>query len=332
MAGAALTAHEREEIRVGIEAKESLSDIARRLARAPSTITREVKRNGGCSRYCAVKAQGRSERLRSRPRSTTFQANESLARHVERRLSLKDSPTTIAIELARAGGIEGDTVSAETIYQGVYAHGTRGLSAGLGRHLHRKRARRRRRCRSGEAPKKASPLGTFNLIHSRPKIASARREVGHFEGDLIVGAGGKSAIVTLVDRASRLNLIGDLPGGHSAENVLACCIELFERVPEELRRTLTWDQGREMACHEDLDSAVGIDIYFADPHSPWQRPSNEHFNGQLRRYVGKGTDLSIYSQNDLDAISHRINTTPRRIFKWASAFDRYTAAVVALTA
>jgi IS30 family transposase len=87
-----------------------------------------------------------------------------------------------------------------------------------------------------------------------------------------------------------------------------------------------------MACHEDLDSAVGIDVYFADPHSPWQRPSNEHFNGQLRRYVGKGTDLSIYSQNDLDAISHRINTTPRRIFKWASAFDRYTAAVVALTA
>ena len=242
MAGAVLSAHEREEIRVGLEAEEFLSDIARRLGRVPSTITREVKRNGGRRRYCAVRAQGRSERLRSRPKATAFQGNESLARHVERRLIAKDSPTTIAIELARAGGIEGDTVSPETIYQGVYAHGTRGLVKGLGRHLHRKRGRRRRRCRTGETRKKASPLGAFNLIHQRPKIASGRREVGHFEGDLIVGAMGKSAIVTLVDRASRFNLIGDLPGGHGAENVLACCIELFERVPVELRRSLTWDR------------------------------------------------------------------------------------------
>ena len=332
MAGAVLSAHEREEIRVGLEAEESLSDIARRLGRVPSTIAREVKRNGGRRRYCAVKAQGRSERLRSRPKATTFQRNESLARHVEYRLLAKDSPTTIAIELARAGGIEGDTVSPETIYQGVYAHGTRGLVRGLGRHLHRKRGRRRRRCRSGETSKKASPLGTFNLIHSRPKIASGRREVGHFEGDLIVGAGGKSAIVTLVDRASRFNLIGDLPGGHGAENVLACCVELFERVPVELRRTLAWDQGSEMARHLDLADAVGIDVFFAEPHSPWMRPTNENFNGLLRRYVGKGTDLSIYSQDDLDVISHRINTMPRRIFQWASAEDRYNAAVVALTA
>ena len=130
MAGAVLSAHEREEIRVGIEVEESLSDIARRLGRCPSTITREVKRNGGRSSYCAVAAQGQGERLRSRPRDTTFQANPELARHVEDRLRAKDSPTTIAIELARAGGIGGDTVSPETIYQGVYAHGTRGLPRG----------------------------------------------------------------------------------------------------------------------------------------------------------------------------------------------------------
>ena len=291
-----------------------------------------MKRNGGRLRYCAVKSQRRSERLRSRPKMTTFQANESLARHVERRLIANDSPTTIAIELARVGGIGGDTVSPETIYQGVYAHATRSLVKGLGRHLHRKRGRRRQRCRTGETRKRASPLGTFNLIHRRPKVASTRREVGHFEGDLIIGAGGKSAIVTLVDRSSRFNLISDLPGAHGAENVLACCIGLFERVPAELRRSLTWDQGREMDGHKDLDAAVGIDIYFADPHSPWQRPSNEHFNGQLRRYVGKGTDLSVYFQEDLDMISHRIITMPRRILKWASAEDRYNAAVVALTA
>nr|WP_298337677.1 IS30 family transposase [Ferrimicrobium sp.] len=166
----------------------------------------------------------------------------------------------------------------------------------------------------------------------RPEVASTRSEVGHFEGDLIIGARGKSAIVTLIDRTSRLNLIGDLPGNYGAENVLACCIELLERVPAELHRTLTWDQGREMARHDDLANAVGIDVYFANPHSPWERPSNENFNGLLRCYVGKGTDLSVYSQEDLDVISHRLNTMPRRIFQWGSAKDRYSAAVVALTA
>jgi IS30 family transposase len=251
---------------------------------------------------------------------------------VESRLRAKDSPTTIAIELARAAGIGGDTVSPETNYQGVYANGTRGLAQGLGTHLHRKRARLKRRCRGGEPTKKAGALGKINLIHSRPKRAEMRKQVGHFGGDLIIGARNQSAILTLVDRASRFNLIGDLPGGHNAENVLACCIELFERVPEELRRTLTWDQGREMACHEDLEAATGLKVFFADAHSPWQRGSNENFNGTLRRYVGKSTDLSVFSPKDLDKISHRINTMPRRIFQWKSAADRYNAAVVALTA
>lgn len=180
MAGAALSAHEREEIRVGIEALESLSDIARRLDRHPSTVTREVKRNGGRVRYCAVTAHGRSTRMRMRPRRTTLQANRALARHVEGRLKAKDSPTTIAIELARAGGIGGDTVSPETIYQAIYAHGARGLASGLGRHLHRRRSRRKRRCRGGSD--KPSVLGSFNLIHSRPKRAERRTQVGHLKG------------------------------------------------------------------------------------------------------------------------------------------------------
>jgi IS30 family transposase len=120
--------------------------------------------------------------------------------------------------------------------------------------------------------------------------------VGELKGDLIIGARGNSAIVTIVDRAIRLNLIGDLPKGHDAARVLACCTELLERVPAMLRRTLTWDQGTEIARHDDLASAVGTDVSFAEPHSPRMRPSNEHVNTQLRRYVGKGTDLSIYSQ------------------------------------
>ena len=332
MAGAALCANEREEIRVGIEASESLSGIARRLDRHPSTVTREVNRNGGRARYCATSAQGRSQRTLGRPKRTTFQKNVPLARHVEKRLREKDSPTTIAIELARTGGIGGDVTSPESIYQAVYAHRTKGLASGLGRHLHRKRARRKRRCRRGDAVGKPSVLGTFNLIHARPQNANERTEVGHFEGDLIIGANNASAIVTIVDRASRFNLLGDLPGGHNATNVLACIIELFDRVPPQLRRTLTWDQGTEMARHTDVEDATGLKVFFADPHSPWQRPSNEHFNGTARRYVGKGTDLSVFAPKDLDKISHRINTMPRRIFNWASAADRYNDAVVALTA
>jgi IS30 family transposase len=143
-----------------------------------------------------------------------------------------------------------------------------GWPAGLSRCLHRKRRRRKRRCRAGEQSKKAGPLGIFNLIGLRPEIVSGRSETGHFEGDLIIGARGASAIVTIIDRASRYNLIGDLPEGHDATSMLACCIELLERVPEELRRTLTWDQGTEMARHDDLAGAVGIDVYFAEPHSP----------------------------------------------------------------
>ena len=130
---------------------------------------------------------------------------------------------------------------------------------------------------------------------------------------------------------TRYSLYGDLPGGHDATSVLACLIELLERVPQALRKTLTWDRGTELARHGDLAAATGVDVYFADPHSPWQRGANEHGNGILRRYVGKGTDLSVYDQSDLDKIAHRVNTMPRRLFQWESAQDRYHAATVALT-
>jgi IS30 family transposase len=332
MAGAALSVEEREEIRVGCSSGDSFASIARCLGRSTSTISVEVARNGGRFRYCAVASETRAATKRTRPRLTKFQSNRQLTDHVEARLTALDSPMTIAVELARAGGIGGETVSAETIYQGVYGHGRRGLTAGLSGCLHRRRRRRKSRCRAGEISKRASPLGLFNLISLRPEIADGRSEVGHFEGDLIIGARGSSAVVTLIDRASRFNLLGDLPDGHDATSVLACLIELLERVPVELRKTLTWDQGREMARHDELAGAVDIEIFFAEPHSPWQRPSNENFNGLVRRYVGKGTDLNVFSQNDLDRISHRINTMPRRIHQWESAADHYNAAIVALTA
>jgi len=332
MAGVPLSVHEREEIRVGIEAGESFAGIGRRLGRSTSTVSREVARNGGRRYYKATRAQGACEASRRRPKTFKVEENPALRDHIERRLAAKDSPTTIARELMSAGGIGGETVSAETIYRGVYAHGRRGLTAGLHRHLHRARRCRRHRHRgSGPAPGRKSPLGQFNLITKRPGVVEDRHQPGHWEGDLIIGAANRSAIVTLVERTSRFNLLGNLADGYSADAVLSCLVELFERVPPELARTLTWDQGREMARHRDLALTSDLDVYFAEPHHPWQRGTNENFNGLVRRYVGKGTDLSVYSQKDLDAISHRINTMPRRLHRWESAQDRYNAAIVALT-
>ena len=172
---------------------------------------------------------------------------------------------TISIELAR--GVHGVTaaVSHETIYQAVYAHGTRGLPVGLHQCLHRRRRCRKHRVFGPPAPAK-SPLGDFNLIGLRPAEAEGREVVGHFEGDLIVGSFNRSAIVTIFDRCSRFNLLADLPEGHNAQATLAALVELFERVPEHLRKTLTWDQGREMAGWDQLELMVGIDIVLLPLH------------------------------------------------------------------
>jgi IS30 family transposase len=320
MPGQPLRADEREEIRAGIEREESFAEIARVLERPTSTISREVKQNGGRPAYRAIEAERRAHRQRCRRRPTRFEVDPALARRVEARLKAKDSPVTIARQLAT----EGTTLCAETIYQGVYANGRRGLSAGLHVHLHRRRRRRRPRCRGGGAcASRTSPLGTFCLLHQRPPVADERSEVGHFEGDLIIGARNASAVVTLVDRASRFNLLGSLPDGHDATEVLACLVELFDKVPEEHRRSLTWDQGREMARWQDLEQLSGIAVYFCEPRKPWQRPSNEAFNGLVRRWLPKGTDLGIYDQSDLDAISHQINHMPRRSLNWQSSADCY---------
>jgi IS30 family transposase len=313
MPGKALCAEEREEIRAGIERDEYFADIARRLGRPASTICREVERNGGRDRYCATRAERRAEQCRKRPKRTVFERDHALARRVERQLAAKDSPMTIGL---------GEGISHETIYQGVYANGHRGLAAGLGVHLHRRRRRRKRRVHGGQAAK-ASPLGAFKPISTRPDEAAERELVGHFEGDLIIGQGGRSAVVTVIDRATTYAMLGELRLDHGADAVADRLERLFRRIPLDVRLTLTWDQGREMARWAEVEEAVGIDIYFADPHSPWQRPVNEAYNGLVRRWLPKGTDLSIHSQKELDAIARRVNTMPRRSLGWDSALDHW---------
>jgi transposase, IS30 family len=322
-----LTLHEREEIRVGIERREPDGVIAQRLGRHRLTVNAEIARNGGRPAYVAIGAQGRCDEERRRPKQARLVADAVLAAHVTSRLEARDSPMTISRELA--SGVHGVTgsLSHESIYRAIYAHGTRGLRKGLSERLHRRRRCRRHRRHKGATSEKVGPLGQFNPIATRPAIALERTEVGHLEGDLIVGAYNRSAIVTVFDRTSRNMWLADFPHDHGADATLAAMVEILERIPAPLRRTLTWDQGREMARHHDLAELCGIDVYFADPHSPWQRPTNENGNGLLRRYVGKGTDLSRITTRELRAIEHRINTMPRRSLHWSSAHDVYTAAV-----
>jgi len=328
MAADELTLLEREEIRAGIEGQQTLTAIARRLRRHRRTISNEVNRNGGRQRYSAVRAQTRAEQARRRPKVPKLVTDPALAAHVSERLEAKDSPMTISIELAR--GIHGiqARISHECIYQAVYAHGARGLRRGLHEGLHRRRrCRKHRRGAAEPAAKTKSPLGEFALIGMRPPIADARVEVGHLEGDLIVGAYNRSALAAVFDRASRHLWMAEFCQDHGADATLAALVEILERIPAHLRHTITWDQGREMARHHDLAELCGIDVYFCDAHSPWQRPTNENGNGLIRRYVGKGTDLSRFCAEDLRRIEARINTIPRRSLGWSTAHDVYTAAV-----
>ena len=323
-----LTLCEREEIRAGIERAESVTAIAVRLRRHRCTISAEVARNGGRDAYRAVTAQQRADSERARPKTPLLAARPDLAAHIEARLVAKDSPMTIAIELHRGvhPGVEG-TVCHETIYAAVYAQGQRGLRKGLHSGLHRRRRCRKRRIPKSQQPPAKSPLGAFNPIASRPPVADERVEVGHLEGDLIIGAAGASAIATVFDRASRHMWLADLPEGHGADATLAGLVELLERIPRQHRLTLTWDQGREMARWATLEKLCEVDVYFAEAHHPWQRPTNEAGNGLLRRYVGKGTDLNVFTPADLRAIEDRINTMPRRSLHWSTAHDVYNAAV-----
>ncbi len=214
-------------------------------------------------------------------------------------------------------------VSHETIYTGVYAHGTAGLAKGLHTRLHRHRRCRKHRRAPGVEPVTRGPLGECTPIGLRPAEAETRTRIGDFEGDLICGSFNRSAIVTMFDRCSRKVWLASLPEGHGAEPTLAALLELFERIEERFHRTLTWDRGSEMAHHDLLAEETGLDIYFAEPHSPWQRGTNENGNGLLRRYLPKGTNLGVYTETDLRAIETRLNTMPRRSLGWQTAQHVY---------
>lgn len=313
-----LTASEREEIRAGIEQGETDSEIARRLVRCRSTIGREIIRNGGRCRYSAVAAQRRAEHQRCRPKVPKLVTDPDRAAEVTRRLKAKDSPKRISIELTA----QGQPISHECIYTAVRTKGW-GLDDDLWRHLHL--ARKRRKRRAGRPPR-SNALGIYCSIHDRPPGALDRSEHGHLEGDLIVGAYNRSALITIFERVTRHLWLAPVTA-KTAEAVSTALIATLARIPAHMRLSLAWDQGAEIARHPQIALDTGTGIYIADPKSPWQRPTNENGNALVRRYVGKGTDLNQLTPADLRAIETRINTIPRRSLGWATAHDTYTAAV-----
>jgi len=318
---------DREEILVGIRAGESLSSIARRLGRAPSTVTRDVAANGGRDGYSAWQAHQRARQQVRRPKSCKLRAGR-LLNEVSRRLEQLWSPQEIAQRLRLDFPDDPEMrVSHETIYQSLFVQGRGELRRELARCLRSGRAIRKKR---GTIERRGRLPGMVNIA-DRPAAVDDRAVPGHWEGDLILGEGGRSAVGTLVERTTRLVLLLHLEHGRSADSVDAAMRKAIATLPDELRRSVTWDQGAEMANHASFTIETGIPIYFCDPHSPWQRGSNENTNGLLRQYLPKGTDLSKHTAAELVEIQRSLNGRPRKTLGYLTPSQAY-AQVVAATA
>jgi IS30 family transposase len=309
-----LSLAEREDISRGLAAGESLRAIAAHLSRAPSTISREIRANGGRRRYRAVAADEAAWDRALRPKQQKLEQAELLRWLVEAGLERKWSPEQIAGWLRRSFPDRPELcVSHETIYQSLYVQARGALRRDLIAHLRRRQTYRRPRGHStynGQGQLR----GVLN-ISERPPEAEDRAVPGHWEGDLIFGK-GMSAVATLVERTSRYVMLVALPDGHRAELVADALAQRIVGLPEELRRSLTWDQGKEMAAHARFSIETGLPVYFCDPRSPWQRGSNENTNGLLRQYFPKRTSLAPFSQDDLDAIAAELNGRPRQTLDW----------------
>ena len=316
---------EREEIAHLVRNEVSYAEIGRSLGRPTSTIQREVVRNSTRGGYRACAAHHAATVRARRPKTPKLVTDPVLAALVADDLKLKLSPQVISKRLAGRG----HRVSHETIYLACYRSGW-GLGDDAWKHL-TGGYRPRRRPRGTPKSTAPSPLGQFTLIKHRPPIIEGRTEVGHWEGDLITGAGNRSAMITLTERVTRYTMLGALPGGYRAELVADTLIALFSRVPPQLRLTLTWDQGNEMARWQRTAAELALAIYFCNPHSPWQKGGVENTNKILRRWFPKSTPLNTHTQHHVDHIADQLNTMPRRIHHWATAADLYNPLAVATT-
>lgn len=306
----ALSLAEREEISRELSVKQSLRAIARQLGRAPSTVSREVRRNGGQSAYRATASDQAAWDRALRPKRCKLACHPALARTVSAKLWRKWSPEQIAGWLKRAfPGEANKQVSHETIYRSLYIQACGVLKKELLEHLRAKRTVRRSR----HASLKRNGLGQIKdavSISERPACVDDRAVPAHWEGDLI-GGSQNSYIATLVERHSRYVMLVKVTN-KDTESVVSALIKQSQRLPRELYKSLTWDRGKELADHPRLTMATDVEVYFCDPQSPWQRGSNENTNRLLRQYLPRGTDLSMYSQANLSAIARQLNERPRK--------------------
>jgi transposase, IS30 family len=337
--GRRLSIIEREQILAGITVEKSIRQIARELGRHPSTVLKELRKNMSHQQYRRRSRKGfpaqqpwnysphlaqlRADKKASRPKQAKLVINPRLRTEVEDRLKHKHSPEQIAQRLVTDFPDDAELrVSHETIYRSLYVQGRGALKRELTRQLRTGRALRKPRRKEGVRRERIKDMVS---ISERPPEVEDRAVPGHWEGDLITGEQNQSAIGTLVERMTGYLMLLHLPDDHSALAVQEAMIAKMSRLPEMLRQTLTWDQGSEMANHIHIAAATDLDIYFCDPHSPWQRGSNENTNGLLRQYFPKGTDLSFWGAGYLDYVAAELNNRPRKRLGWrtpAEALDQ----------
>lgn len=331
-----LTIEDREAILVGITRGDSIRQIARDIGRSPSTVSRELKANlhhqrygtpGSRGkkrtkpwRYSPHRAQLRADRNAGRPKAAKLATNLRLRREVQTRLRQNHSPEQIARRLREDFPDDPEMwVSHETVYQSLYVQGRGALKRDLAKHLRTGRALRKPRRSSSQ--RRGRIPGMVN-ISERPAEVEDRAVPGHWEGDLIVGKDSGSAIGTLVERSTGFVMLLHLPDDHGALAVQDAMVAKMSQLPQLLRQTLTWDQGVEMSNHIQIAAATDLDIYFCDPHSPWQRGSNENTNGLLRQYFPKSTDLSVHGAGYLDYVAAELNNRPRKRHQWKTPAEK----------
>jgi len=320
-----LSAAEREEISRGLQAGCSMREIARHLRRAPSSITREVRRHGGMGLYRAFNADERAWRRARRPKRCLLARDERLRQLVTQKLLIDWSPEQISVWLKKTyPADETMRVSHETIYRSLFVQARGVLKQELTAHLRRRQTVRRNR----KATSRPAPHGHIVdavCIRERPAQVEDRAVPGHWEGDLLCGD-PHSQIATLVERKSRFVMLVKVPS-KSTEVVVAALSKHVRKLPSQLRRSLTWDRGLELSGHKQFTLATQMQVYFCDPRSPWQRGSNENTNGLLRQYFPKGQDVSQYPQRHLDKIAMRLNQRPRKTLDFSTPAQRFAQSV-----
>ncbi|MGW7687275.1 IS30 family transposase [Kribbella sp. NPDC054772] len=316
-----LSLDERLVIADGLVNRQALTVIAAGIGRHKSTVSREVRAHSVEGVYLPYHADRDAAAARARPKDSKLITNHALRAAVEQGLERKLSPEQICNRLiVDHPDDESMRVSHETIYQALYFQARGGLKREVQTALRTGRTRRKPQRRPDQ--RQTRFVDDMIMISERPAEADDRAVPGHWEGDLIMGAGNQSAIGTLVERATRYTMLVHLPGGHDAETVRDGLIATMTTLPEHLRGSLTWDQGSEMARHKQFTIATDIAVYFCDPHSPWQRGTNENTNGLLRQYFPKGTDLSLHGPEDLQHVAQELNHRPRKTLDWDTPAER----------